>query len=583
MKRFFLAVAALAVLVGAGLYAAPHLLPRETVKTRVAEQISAWTGRAVSLRGEPVIRLFPSPSVTLSDVRIAGPDGMADIDVVQMEALRSSLRLLPLVVGRVEIDSFEMVRPRVRLVRDEAGQRNWIFDAGAAALQLAFAGDVRLGAFVLTDGEVIYEDRTTGRTEKLHAVDLSVDWPSVRRPIALRGTAVWRGENVAIEGSARSPFGFLRGGRTPLEARLDAKPLSAALKGEAFNDEEIGFAGTLAIDSPSFRRLLSWVGNDLAPGSTLGPMRLAGAATLEAGVLSVDDARFSLDGNDATGALQVAFNGAPHVSGTLAFPRLAVGPYFDGLKAEIAAKDEDWQSVSIDTDWFRTFNSDVRLSAERLSLGQVALDNAAVSLLLKEGRLEIGLAQAGFYGGTISGTMSVSDSEFGPGASAEAQLRASDFNLRQARASLGIEADLSGLSTVAMDVRTAGETLGELVAGLDGQISLGAASGTLPLALESVARAIQAGDFQGTFDPGSATVFDKLDAAFGFGGQAAVLQRAALDASGYAAELSGYIGLHTGSVALNGALSLAGNDAPAAPFTVNGTLRQPTVRLRGGN
>ena len=124
MRRFVWAIAALAVLVGAGLVAAPHLLPRELVKTRVAEQISAWTGRAVSLRGDPVVRLFPAPTVTLSDVRIAGPEGMDDTDMVQMEALRGRLRLLPLIIGEIEIDSFELVRPRVRLVRDEAP---WVF------------------------------------------------------------------------------------------------------------------------------------------------------------------------------------------------------------------------------------------------------------------------------------------------------------------------------------------------------------------------------------------------------------------------------------------------------------------------
>ncbi|HEX2256987.1 MAG TPA: AsmA family protein, partial [Afifellaceae bacterium] len=291
---------------------------------------------------------------------------------------------------------------------------------------------------------------------------------------------------------------------------------------------------------------------------------------------------FSLDGNEASGALQVAFNGTPHVSGTLAFPRLDIDPYFDGLREEIAAREEDWQRVGIDTDWFRRLNSDVRLSAGRLSLGRVALGNAAVSVLLKDGRLEVGLAQAGFYGGAVAGTVSITDAESGAGAAAEAQLRASDFNLREARSSLGIEANLSGLSTVAVDVNTAGDTLGELVGGLEGNIALGAASGTLPVGLEAVAAALQNGDFQGTFESGNATLFEKLDAAFGLGGQAAVVQRAAVDANGYAAVLSGEIGLHTGSVALSGAMSLSGSDAPAAPFTISGTLRRPTVSLRGG-
>src|SRR5687768_11964340 len=35
------------------------LLPRDTLKTRIGEQIAAWTGRDVSLSGEPDIDFFP--------------------------------------------------------------------------------------------------------------------------------------------------------------------------------------------------------------------------------------------------------------------------------------------------------------------------------------------------------------------------------------------------------------------------------------------------------------------------------------------------------------------------------------------
>ena len=36
------------------------LVPREALKTRIGEQIAGWTGRDVSLRGEPEIGFFPA-------------------------------------------------------------------------------------------------------------------------------------------------------------------------------------------------------------------------------------------------------------------------------------------------------------------------------------------------------------------------------------------------------------------------------------------------------------------------------------------------------------------------------------------
>ena len=35
------------------------LVPREALKARIGEQIASWTGRDVSLRGEPEIGFFP--------------------------------------------------------------------------------------------------------------------------------------------------------------------------------------------------------------------------------------------------------------------------------------------------------------------------------------------------------------------------------------------------------------------------------------------------------------------------------------------------------------------------------------------
>ena len=175
------------------------LLPRDTLKTRIGEQIAGWTGRDVSLRGDPKIGLFPL-RVTLDDVEVGGPAGMDDAEILSMDRLTGKIRLIPLIIGRVEVDSFTMVRPLIRLVRDRAGRRNWEFDSGAAALQLAFAGDVPLGAFRVEGGTVLYEDRQTGASERLDSVNLTVEWASVRNPIAINGSGIWRGEEVTFSG-----------------------------------------------------------------------------------------------------------------------------------------------------------------------------------------------------------------------------------------------------------------------------------------------------------------------------------------------------------------------------------------------
>src|SRR5690606_14545879 len=123
---------------------------------------------------EPRIGFLPRLTVTLDDVRVSGPSNMTDAQILSMDRLIGTIRLLPLIIGRIEVDSFTMVRPLVHLVSDENGRRNWKFDSGAAALQLAFSGDVPLGAFRLDGGSVLYEDRRAGTSERIDSVDLGI-------------------------------------------------------------------------------------------------------------------------------------------------------------------------------------------------------------------------------------------------------------------------------------------------------------------------------------------------------------------------------------------------------------------------
>src|ERR1043165_6441559 len=176
MKRIALIVAGVLLSALALFVLLIALVPRDALKARLSEQISAWTGRDVSARGDPEISVFPALSVTLNDVHVSGPDGMGDAELLSMDRLTGTVRLLPLLIGRIEVGSYAMERPLVHLVRDKQGHRNWDFDSGAAALQLAFEGDVPLGDFSLAGGTVVYDDRQGGKEERLDSLNLSIDW-----------------------------------------------------------------------------------------------------------------------------------------------------------------------------------------------------------------------------------------------------------------------------------------------------------------------------------------------------------------------------------------------------------------------
>jgi AsmA protein len=555
------------------------LLPRDTLKTRIGEQIAAWTGRDVSLRGEPELDFFPELTVTLQDVEVSGPRGMADAELISMDRLTGTVRLLPLLIGQVEIGSFTLVRPRVRLVLDQSGGRNWAFDSGAAALQLAFAGDVPLGQFVLEDGTVLYEDRQDGTTERLDSVNLTVEWGSVRQPVEIGGFGIWRGEQVSFSARAEAPFDFLRGDTTPVEARFDSAPLAGLFTGAAADINAPQLTGDLTMSTQSLRGFASWLGSPIGPGSTLGAASLSGAASFREAVLSVQNAQLSLDGNTATGALDVAVAARPSITGTLAFPELDLTSYFAGFSDGFGAGG-DWRSVALGTGWFDDIGADIRLSAGSARIGALQFGDTAASVSLRDSRLEVGLAGAAFNGGSLSGALAVTHSA-DENALVEVQLRGAEFNIAQAAQALGRMPGVAGTASVATDVESRGKDLGSLAAGLSGTARLDLKDGAFPLlGLAEIAVGGNGANPQQT-GIAAASPVKSLAIGFSLAGGVAVLERAAVSALSFTADAKGWIGLLDGTLGLNGNLtpSVAGTIAePAIPFTVGGTIAQPIAR-----
>ena len=403
MKRFvwILAAVALAAVALFGLFLA--LVPREALKAQIGEQIASWTGRDVSLRGEPEIGFFPL-RVTLNDVHVGGPDGMQDAEIMSMDRLAGTIRLLPLVIGRIEVGSYLDGAPARAAGSRSTGpsQLGLRFRCGGAAAR--FRRRCAARRFQPRGGTVIFEDRQSGDIERLDSVNVGIDWPSVRQPLSIEGSAIWRGEQVIVSASAAEPFSFINGGATPLETRIEAAPVAVIFSGQADDYPRLKLTGPLKLSTPSLRRLASWLGSPIGPGSTLGPASGFGTAAFDANGLSVEGAEFTLDGNSASGALKIAIAPKLDVTGTLAFKTLDLSPYFAGLSAAIATSN-NWRDVSLPTDWFDDINADIRLSANSVRLGDVTANNAAASVSMRDRRLEIGLARADFSGGSLRGTL----------------------------------------------------------------------------------------------------------------------------------------------------------------------------------
>src|SRR5262249_54066752 len=116
MKRAIVLALCLVGLIAAAIAALPFLVSTDLAKRRIAGEITHLPGRAGRFSGRPLVLFFPSINVQLDNVSLANPEGMDGAQpFITMDAVGGRVRILPLFVGRTEIDDFQLIHPRLSL------------------------------------------------------------------------------------------------------------------------------------------------------------------------------------------------------------------------------------------------------------------------------------------------------------------------------------------------------------------------------------------------------------------------------------------------------------------------------------
>ncbi|MCB1507288.1 MAG: AsmA family protein [Hyphomicrobiaceae bacterium] len=475
IKRGLLVAAAVLGVLAMLVAAVPFVLSTDVVKRRVGEQISAWTGRPVILRGEPVITVFPHLTVKLKDVAVEGaiPGGTP---IIVSESVKASLRLLPLIVGRIEIAEITMLRPQVTFYRDGEGVANWAFDAGRFGALVSPQEVMETGALsrlTITDASIRYIDDMSGERETLSGADFAISWPSASRPFSATGAFVWRGEQVEGLLSIGDLPALWRTGDTPARLTLAAPRLSLQFDGRASLVNGPQANGQITLSTPSLRRALSWMGVDLTAGSTLGPARISGALRLVGPLIEISEATGDLDGNSAEGAVAVSLAGErPAIQGTLDLARLDISPYMEGLRATTTASaPNDWRFRALEAPVFGLMDLDLRIAARRVILSSIVIDDYAGSVSLRDGTASLTIGTATLFGGALSGTLGAANLTNAP-VRLEAGLSARDFQMRDALSGLLGIAPVDGTGNLDLRIAGTGDTFADVLRSSNGEASL---------------------------------------------------------------------------------------------------------------
>ena len=434
MKKILIGLAVVCALVVVVLVAAPAFIPVETYKRQIEAAGLDATGRALKVNGDFRLSLLPRFELKAEDVTLANPPGSPAPHLGSLESLLVRLEILPLLSGKVRVDSFVLVRPQVDLVIDAKGRQNWAFEGKADAQRSgveskpdaapksgagASVADISLGDVRIEGGRLSYRDARTGVAYEISDIDMDISLADLASPLRAQGNLDWNGETIAFRFGAESPRAIIEGDGTRVEANLESPKAILTSVGTVAAKKGFRFDGNVAVDVPSIRELAAWTGNpvDLA-GDGLGPFRIEGKLAASPERLSFTDADIGLDGMSGSGLLVVETGGkVPHLKGKLDLDRLDLNKYMppeDGsgkdakpTKAKAADGPKDWSDDPIDLAPLKALNADFELSLGEIHVQAMRIGRSALKLAMKDGLLTADLAELNLYQGSGRGRLVV--------------------------------------------------------------------------------------------------------------------------------------------------------------------------------
>lgn len=424
MKKLIYFLGVLIILV-VGLFAAlPFLISADFVEQQIVKAVKDSTGRTLRIGGGVRLSFFPSLSVKAGNVTLSNPPGMAEGDMLQTGMLKLSLKLIPLLSKRVEVDEFVLDRPIIALARDRQGRANWDFGTSASAGSAPAQGgetadsaapamlpeDIRLGDIRLVNGVLGYADAATGSQTIIRKINFSMQAPSLAGPLSAEGSLDWKGRTVSMSAQLQSISALLAQKATPLQMTISADGLDVAYDGSVTLASGVSAEGQVTAGTPSVRSLAAWLGAELPTPKGFGAFSMKTAMNFSNEVLSLNKLTLSLDGMKAEGGAQLRTTGVrPKLDATLAADTLNLNTYLNTGPAAAgpapAKGDAGWSRTPIDVSGLGAVDADLRLSVAGLIYDKIKIGRGALSVSLDNRRIEIGLGELQLYEGRAQGKL----------------------------------------------------------------------------------------------------------------------------------------------------------------------------------
>ncbi|MET3579388.1 uncharacterized protein involved in outer membrane biogenesis [Mesorhizobium robiniae] len=226
LARLFVIFGGLFVLVLCAALVVPYFIDWTGYRADFEREASAILGRKVTVQGDATARLLPFPSLTFSNVTVAG--GPAGRPAMTVETFSMDAELAPFLSGEVLIFDMRLVRPKATIDIAADGTVDWAIRPSSPF----DPGQISIEKLTVTDGEIALRHAAGGRSHLMSEINSTLSAKSLAGPWRLDGSLRLDGLRSTVIASTGRASGDGQM-RLRLKANPDAYPLVIEADGNA--------------------------------------------------------------------------------------------------------------------------------------------------------------------------------------------------------------------------------------------------------------------------------------------------------------------------------------------------------------
>ena len=511
MKRFFLFIFFILLLIGGAIAALPFILSADIIREQVTAAVKSQTGRDLIIEGDASLSVLPNIALKVGKASLSNTAEMGGGTFAKMEEFRVGLELMPLLSGKMKVKGLSLNNPVILLRRSKSGAVNWELtkstskpvSSGDSSVSLPLT-DVSLGDITINNGTISFVDEFAGSQTKFESINVKLSLPNLASMLDAKGSVMWNKSLIEGSLSLKSPSTVMAGDSSQFNIDIQSEHLKAKFAGQmVVLKEGVSAEGSLSVTTPSLRKLAAWTGSPMQPGAGLNGFSVTGKLQATPERVTLNEAVINLDGMKSEGNMIVNLAGKRlGLQATLAVDAIDLNIYAGGKSGQAAkskkasktnsakkssrsgtsakqasSSSANWDDAPINFSALGAFDADLRLSTGSISYQSVKIGKSALTVSLKDRLLTANLTELQLYKGQSKGKVIINGRKKTPAMNIKANISNVDA-LKFLKDVNGFDW-IEGLANINLNVTTAGRTQNQLVKSLNGKAGFSFANGAV--------------------------------------------------------------------------------------------------------